>query len=257
MRIWEVFPRLAEAVRKSHEEAGLYGHHDWLHAFRVGDAAYRIGGDEYGEIPFIGTFAGAAGLCHNADRILQKKLNVGRREVPKEEIVRLIETWLYQTDFCHPARPGKDDLYFTEKVSNIVKAVLGHDGRNSPDDDQILICLMDADRVVNCRPELIMRSAQYYHDLPTVDPIHYDEDPDANYRNPKTVLKDIIMSSLEWAEEGTPVSVRTKLAKKLINDPSIGAPFFRKYLELLKLSLEGEGLRPWPFEISPMPPENK
>ena len=255
-RIWEIFPELAKAVRKAHEEVGLYGHHDWPHAFRVGDVARQIGNNEYGRISFIGAFAGAAGLCHNVDRILQKKLNVGRHEAPQEEVVKLLKNWLLKTDFCHPSRPGKDDLYFTEEVPTIINAILEHDGKDSPNDDQILICLKDADRVVNCRPELVMRSAQYSHERPTGDQMNFDEDPTANYRNPKTVLKDIMMSSKEWGEENSPFCVRTRLAKKLIWDEKIGIPFFQRYLELLKKSLEMEGLYPWPADLpSPMPPE--
>ena len=244
-RIWEMFPELAEVVRKAHEEVGLYGHHDWLHAFRVGDMAYRIGIDQYGDRTIART-AGAAGLCHNADRILQKKLELGRRDVPEEKLRELVFEWLNK---------GKEDFFKRPIVSeDMLEAVLKHDSKEGGD-LPVAICLVDADKVVNCRPELLLRSAQFYHDLPVLDPIHWDKDPTANYRNPKTVIKDVMMSSLEWAGDG-PFGVRTQLAKKLINDPEIGAPFFSLYLELLKKSLEKEGLYPWPSDFSsPMPPE--
>ena len=241
-----MFPRLAEAVRKAHEEVRLYGHHDWVHAFRVGDMAYRIGMDQYGDRT-IARMAGVAGLCHNADRILQKKLELGRRDVPEEKIRELVLAWLDR---------GSEDFFNRPIViEDVVEAVLKHDSKEG-EDLPVCICLVDADKVVNCRPELLLRSAQNYHDLPVLDPIHWDRDPTANYRDPKSVMKDVIMSSLEWAEEESPFCVKTRLAKKLINDSEIGAPFFRRYLELLKKSLKMEGLYPWPADLpSPMPPE--
>jgi len=41
-RIWEIFPEVAERIREKHEEVGLFGHHDWPHAKRVGGVAYMV-----------------------------------------------------------------------------------------------------------------------------------------------------------------------------------------------------------------------
>ncbi len=64
-KIWDVFPKLAVVVRDDHLKEGMTGSgHDFEHAARVGQYAFLVAGDGYKEL------AGAAGLCHNADRIL-------------------------------------------------------------------------------------------------------------------------------------------------------------------------------------------
>ena len=149
-RIWELLPDVAKKVRQKHEEVGLLGHHDWVHAFRVGEVARRVAKREWDYDPL--TFlAGLAGLCHNADRILQKEMEVGRREVPREAVVTLMTTWLQRS-------VGVGD------IATVIDAVLKHDGKNSPEDSQVLIALMDADRVVNLDVDLLMRSGQFYND---------------------------------------------------------------------------------------------
>lgn len=292
-RIWEIYGALAKTVKNDHLKVRLYGHHNYLHAFLVGDVAYQIGCYEYGEK--IGHRAGIAGLTHNADRLLQQRrslnergqaeriirqaitklppeegnlleknilplvngITASRRDVPRGDVRKMIEGQLateeyISGDYGHDRISLLDD---SELVNSVIEAVFSHDGKNDEDDDPVLICLMDADRVVNCRPDGALRSAQFYHEYPVLDPILWDKDPTADYRNPKTVLKDMMMSSEEWAMKGTPVSVRTRLGRQLINDPEVGAPFFLKYRRVLKLTYKKWGLQPCPPELSPMPPE--
>ena len=240
-RIWEELPNLFAAVRKSHEEIGLMGHHDFVHAARVGEIAWQIAADEqYGKIPAL--LSGAAGLCHNANHVVQKKLGVGRREVPKEEVEKLIHSWLLAD---YEFRPSPPEGEVAESRRNLVaNVVLAHDRHNSKYDNPVLIALMDADRVVNLDCDLFPRSGQFYHDLPVVDYKNFLDDPEATYRSPKTVLKDISYS-LEWADSGTPVCVRTRLGKKLANER---ATTFRIFFRILNSQFEQEGISPYPFD---------
>lgn len=230
MRIWELFPDVAGKVRRKHEEVGLHGHHDWVHAFRVGEVALQVALDEWSNksLSYYPYLAGLAGLCHNADHILQKELNVGRQEVPRESVIELVCSWLYVS-------PG-------EKAT-VVDAVLKHDGRNSSDDSRVLIALMDADRVVNLDVDLFPRSGQFYHDLPVVDYRYFLDDPEATYRNPRSVLRDIAYS-LDWADPTSPVCIRTRLGKKMAEKR---VKIFRTFFDALGEQLAEEGMRPYPF----------
>ncbi|MDD4628695.1 MAG: hypothetical protein PHE68_04875 [Candidatus Peribacteraceae bacterium] len=192
----------------------------------MGEVAHQIASDEWGEdrLSFI---AGIAGLCHNADRVIQKQLNVGRRDVPRESVVASVTAWLQDCRIV--AAP------------TIVEIVLGHDGRNSPQDSKALIALMDADRVVNLDADLFIRSAQHYHDIVAVDYYHFLDDPSATYRDPKSVLRDIAYS-LEWADPASPVCVRTRLGRKMAQER---ARVFRTFIEALQGQLTGEGVFPF------------
>lgn len=229
MRIWELFPELTEAVRKSHEEVGLVGHgHDIYHAKRVAEYAQQIGRDEY-DIR-TGELAGIAGLCHNADRILEKKYNIiaGQNDVPRKEVIELIAGWLSIMDLND------------EEKKIVLDAILAHNRKNDEGNHPVLICLMDADRVVNLEEDHILRSAQYYPDLPAVDIERFINDPEATYHNPKSVLRDIAYC-LDWVTPGSGVCVRTHLGKKLAEERAV---FVREFIARVKLRLRGVGLRP-------------
>lgn len=241
-RIWEIYPEMTKAVAKTHEEAGLFSHHNITHASTVGDIAYEIGYSESKEE--VGLIAGAAGLCHNADRILQELVKLARGgDVSEEEIIKIILSWTGM-------EPGIDD----EFSKRVVAAVLRHSQKNSVDDSPELIYLMDGDRVDNCNLIVIMRAAQHGHDLPPIDLVHWGDSPTATFKNPESVIRDLKFA-LEWTDEkGHPeVSVRTRQGKELINDPETGAPAIREYLKRLELFMERRGLKPWPFGFSPTP----
>ncbi len=224
-KIWEIYPEILAAVRKSHEEVNLVGHHDWIHVCRVAEVAYRIGMDEYNG---VASLAGIAGLCHNADRILEKK-----RIVVSEESVRgLLNEWLVSPSL----NAGSKEL--------IANAVLKHNQRNGDDDSAVLVVLMDADRVISLDVDLFPRSGQNYCDLPVVDYRNLWSDPEATYRSPKTVLRDISYS-LEWADlDNKAVGVRTRLGKKMA---AKRAAIFRMFFNALRDQLGDEGVYPYPF----------
>lgn len=232
MRIWEKFPGVADAVRKTHEEVGLVGAHDWVHAFRVGAVANQIALEEYTYVK-CSAWAGLAGLCHSVDRIIQKRDNLGRRDAPEEQVEELVLSWLSSVDT--PLEKAG--------VREIVEAVLRHEQRNGPDDSTTLIVLMDADRIVNLSLDLVIRAGQHYHDLPAVDFRHFLSDPMATYSNPGSVARDIAYA-LEWAEPSSPVCVRTSLGKKMAQSR---AKILRRVLEDLQEQLEDEEVYPYPF----------
>lgn len=230
MRIWERYPEVFEAVRGDHEAVQLYGGHDINHALRVAERAKQIAFDEWGS-ERLAEVAGLAGLCHNADRVLQKKLNIGRREVGREAVYELVMLWLQHSDAT------------SVEKAEIVIAILSHDGKNGENDSFVHIALMDADRIISLEADLMARSGQHYHDLPTVDYRYFLDDPEATYRNPRSVLRDIAYS-LDWVKEGDPVCVRTRLGKKLGKERQ---DFFLTFFETLKKQLEEVGLMPYPF----------
>ncbi len=128
----------------------------------------------------------------------------------------------------------------------IVDAVLTHSKPPDINDNSVTIALKDADKLVSIGPNIAVRSGQLYHNLPDFDPRYLKQpDPTSNYRNPKTVLRDI-MFSLEW--EGTAPNgidwIRLPKAKELAK------PWFkllRAYIKGFAKQLKEVGLLPYPF----------
>lgn len=197
MKIWEFFPEVARRVKEEHLMVGLRGHHDYVHAYRVGELARQIAEHEWGNEPQLSSLAGLAGLAHNADRILQKKLGIGRKKVPPGTVTALVDE--FTAGFVTP-----------EEFQIVVDAVLMHDGKNCKEDSPVLRALRDADRVVNLDADLIIRAAQHYPELP---PVVYGSplmNQPGDYRNPGSVLRDITFS-LEWLDPQSPFCMTTKL----------------------------------------------
>lgn len=227
MRIWETFPEVAKAVRRTHEETGLFTHHDWGHAFRVGEVARMVALDEWGDEQ-LSHLAGLAGLTHNADHVIRKLR--GTKEDPYM-VRNLVLYWLSSAHL---------NQFDTEQI---IDAVLKHTGKNSPEDSQILIALKDSDRIVNLDMDIIVRSTQY-HPWPAVDYKYFLNNPEATFKDSVSIFKHIAFL-FEWADPKSPVCVRTRLAKKTIKS-RIRA--HRVSLNILKKQLQEEGLYPYPFE---------
>ncbi len=226
-RIWELCPEIAHRVEE--EYAALAAddkyihHHDFGHAKRVGEVAYQVAKNEWGD-EHIAKLAGIAGIVHNADRIIQAQKDIGRRDVSREDVAALVKKWI------------ANDLQETDVVT-ILDAVLGHDGKNADEDSLVKIALQDGDRVVNLDVDLLPRSRQYYNDLPVVDYEHLLDDPKATYRKPRSVLKDIHYA-LDWVEPASGVCVRTKLGIEMARKR---AEVIRFFFSALKEQLREEG----------------
>jgi hypothetical protein len=230
-KIWDIFPDIFAAISASHEEAKLVGHHDVHHAKRVGDAAYRIALEEWGD-EAEAQLAGLAGLCHNADRIVELQ-HPELRDTPTLQvtyIVELITSWL-------------GDQVDHEDRTRIIQAVLRHDRQNGKDDSNIQIALMDADRVINLDLDFLLRAAQFDHTLPTVDFKFFVGDPTATYRDRRSVLRSIAYH-LEWVDSTTNVCVRTRLGELLARPR---AQKISAYIADLREQLKEEGMLPDPL----------
>jgi HD superfamily phosphodiesterase len=225
-RIWDISPDTFKAIKQSHEEVDLKGHHDIYHAARVGDAAYRIALETWKD-DAQAKLAGLAGLCHNADRILE----TSKANPSQEEIAALVQAWL------DPAHLDQ------ESCDAVIDAVLKHDHINRPDSSTILIALQDADRIINLDPDMLMRAAQFRHMLPTVDYTRFLSDPRATYHQPESVLRDIAFT-LEWISPASNVCIRTEIGLTLARER---AEFVQQYLDAVKKQLETEGIFPSPF----------
>ncbi len=230
-KIWHVLLELTERVWKDHAEVGMLGgHHDPDHAIRVAQMAVEVS-----EEPNVWLLAGTAGLVHNADRIIQHRLGLNRRRAPKENVRELVLSELSVTKF------NKADREL------IVDAVLNHDGKNDPSDSPVLVALMDADRLVNAEPDLIIRAGQFFSDLPVVDPIYLEKDPDANYHDPRSVLRDV-METIVWLTPGDDNLFYVRLPKARAMAVQ-RKKFFDDFLKELLLRREESGFYPYPPEL--------
>ncbi len=233
MRILEIFAALVKAVKLSHGRllSPMLYCHDFDHVLRVALMAYLIAEDEES-----GRLAFAAGLCHNADRFLQKLAGSGRNgKVDDFAVIVMVNEWLN-------AEPLGT---FSESDRElIVDAVLNHSNRNSPQDGLVLMTLQDADRIVNIELDVIIRKGQYFgDDLRVVDPVHLLDDPDATYQSPGSILW-TIKDDIECfgAEEGV-ASLRLPKAREFAKPLFADA---RNYLNMVLRQRERAGLIPYP-----------
>ena len=235
MRIWEIFPEVAERIRKTHEEVGLFGHHDFAHAFRVGELAYQFALSEWRD-RLVAQSAGLAGMSHNADHIFWHML--GREKYKQDpdidkKVGGLVSSWL-------------DGLGLkNNQVELVIRAVLNHQKPNEDGDNNVTIALKDADRVANMDADVIIRAGQSRPNIPAVDLKYFLDNPEATFKEPGSVLKDIHFL-LEWADpKMTKFCVRTKLAMEMA---SKRANFLKDYIDLTKSQLINAGFYPYPFK---------
>lgn len=229
MNVWQQFPEVAERVERSHQHVGLVGAHDAMHAFRVGNKAGTFAETEWGN-KRLTRLSLAAGLTHNADRVIQQEKNLGREKVDPAMVASRVRQWL------------RGMFTKTRDINAVVDAVVKHEGRNSPKDSQVLIALQDGDRIVNMALDLIIRSGQHFPDRPPVDYRHYISNPEATYRDPKSVLRDVAYA-LDWVDPQSPVCVRTQLAKAMAE---ARAMLLKQFMQELKVQLQEDGAFDFP-----------
>jgi len=212
----EKYAGLVKTVRSDHRKQGFVGsHHDFLHALMVAHYAVMIAEDD-----FIAELAWLAGVCHNTDHIFPNLSEFEHRRQISDYLVH----WT-----------GLD----SESSKKVLTAVMLHSKLNDPNDDQVTMTLKDADRLANLGPNVIIRSGQYYYRLPAFNPFFVAEfDPTSTYRNPKSVLRDI-MSSLEWVDW-----LRLPKARELAKPY---ADFLQQFRALIQHQLREVGLDPYPF----------
>jgi hypothetical protein len=180
--------------------------------------------------------AGAAGLCHNADRILQTILGVGKKDVPDEKTIAMVRVWLV----------GSGE--FTEaEIARIIKPVLQHSGFNRDDGDEVLVALQDADRIVCSTAESILGAGHYWHEIPPIDPRYIIDPADTDFRHPKSIARDLIGRN-DWVDYNNPrLCVRLPKAKELMRRR---VDFVNAYLNEIKEQRAEVGLYPdYPFNF--------
>lgn len=186
------YATLVAAVIADHRQYGAIGKgHDFYHAYRVAFMCLRIGDNISAELVEM---AGVGSLIHNTDHLFG------------ENTPQRLDEYLAMTDLPDTAR-------WTVK-----EAVVNHctpKRRYSSDDSTVKVLIADADKLVNLELDLVMRSAQFLNRLPLFDPRFVTgKDPEANYKNPKTILHDI-KSSLEWVDDDW---FRIPVAKKMAEE---------------------------------------
>lgn len=215
------YPELVRAVRWDHYcyQYQRVASHDFYHALMVAQYAVIIA-----EEPRTGELAWIAGLCHNTDRLFGCDGCV---------VAEQVERYL---DSC----PGVG----SDERALVVDAVVKHSRKNEPDDSPVLVSLKDADRLANLGAQAVIRSAQHYATLSPFDPRFVEaDDPQASYRDPRTVLRDV-RECFVWQEW-----LRTERARQL------AAPHFawlQSFVDNLAQQLRETGLLPLPPELVPV-----
>lgn len=228
--VWEIFPKLTEVIRLAHVEyeMGATGHDFGQHTFAVAQVALIIAENE-----IVGRIAAAAGTCHNADRMLQKRLGVGKRDIPEKHVISLIRGWLEESGEISDADEKK-----------IVRAVLLHSEPNLEDGDEVLVALQDADRVVCSMAENVMTTAQFWTELPAIDPRWLGHDPAAHsYKDPRSVLKHL-ECRYDWIDPASRVCVRLPKARALLERR---VRFLQAYIAEVEDQRAEIGLWPYPL----------
>lgn len=231
--VWEICPHLTRAVKASHDALPwqMLHCHDFDHVLRVGDLAYRIAEDDT-----TARLSGAAGLCHNADRILQKQLGLDRNgHVEDNLVVEMVSAWL---------ATEPTGTYSEADRALIIDAVLHHGGPNKNDGSIVLATLQDADRVVNTDPDVLIRKGQYFgDDLRVIDPVHLCDDPKASFRDPRSILWTLGDEERCFMAESGVAALRNPKAREMAAE---NFTFYRQFIAETLRRREQAGLIPYP-----------
>ncbi len=180
------FLPLYEGVKRLHETGpGHQGHgldHDAAVAMMGTIIARRVAGGHLANMAFC------AGMLHSLDHLVQN--------VP-EELIRLLDLTA--------------DIFTNEERDDIQRAVLRHAEFKDKDlatRSVVQRVLMDADKLVNMDPIVIVRAGQFFPNTPAIELDHMNPPSGQTYANtastyqdPRSVL-DNLRGSLEWTEPG-------------------------------------------------------
>jgi len=210
----DLFPELHEAVKRAHQQYGLTASgHDFNHDDRVANYAGIIAPDD-----LIRRKAVAAGYCHSIDHMLEKHLELSPDPDKEIEVEKLVRELLENTDFT------------AEERDDVVHVVLRHEGVNKETDTPLQITLCDADRLANMDADVIIRGGQFHPDLLAVDLVHFENDPGATYRDPRSVLWDV-NNCATWANETGPYILRLPKARELGRSRAV---FLKLYIFMVR-----------------------
>lgn len=195
--------------------------HSFDHSLQAGQIALIIAEDEY-----VGKLAGAAGLCHSADRILEK---LGK--VDGAKVIAMVRGWI----------ESSAEGFLKEEINRIIGAILLHSGPNILDCDPVLIALQDADRIVCSMADAVMGAAQFRRNLPTIDPRRLISDPSScSFQRPRSILMDLYYRN-DWVDPITKFCVRLPKARVLM-ERRVG--FINQYVQEIAAQRGEIGLSP-------------
>lgn len=208
-----LFPRLAELIREMYDQNpdakrhGSFEEHDLL----VGNFAFVIAPDL--ETARLGV---ATGYCHSIDHLVGGRLdnfdldssnNLRKVETSREEIELSLRNIIIRSG----------ELSYDDQ-EGVAQAVMNHEGTNEQIDllpHHLLVqTLVEADRLANMTTTIVMRSARFSLHLPLVDSLYFENDPEANYHNPKSVLWDVA-NCAGWGDREGPYMLRLPKAREL------------------------------------------
>ncbi len=135
----------------------------------------------------------------------------------------------------------------SNEIDVIVHAVTTHESANNENDTPVQIALKDADRLANLDLDVVIRSGQFQPHLMAVDPVHMENDPDANYRDPRSVLWDV-NNCISWTKEEGPYVLRLPKARKM---GMYRAAALQSFIDTIKLQRAEIGLLPYPAMFAP------
>ncbi|MEK7181294.1 MAG: hypothetical protein AAB738_03115 [Patescibacteria group bacterium] len=208
-----LFPRLAELVRGMYEQNpdarrhGSFEEHDFV----VGSFASIIAPD-----PKTGLLGVAAGYCHSIDHLVGGSLDNFDVESPAN--LRKVAATPEELECCLRQLLADSRELSEENQEEVAQAVLNHEGTNEQIDllphHLVAQTLVEADRLANMTATILMRGARFSSHLPLVDLVNFENDLEANYRNPKSVLWDVA-NCASWGDREGPYALRLPKAREL------------------------------------------
>jgi HD superfamily phosphodiesterase len=209
----ERFRPLYDAVKDLHQKSPLaHRGHGFDHDVTVAALAVRIAPDQR-----TAEKAFAAALLHSIDRMMAK--------ASKGEIDTCMRV-------CLARLP--DGTFNMDEIDEIVEAALRHGELNQDDQSLTQQVLMDADRLANMMPSVIIRSGQFRPDIPPFEfkYLNNKANPASTYHDPISVLDDLRITLRDYMPQ-----FRIDKAKKLAKTYAFRLRTFVRAVELTNLEI--------------------
>jgi hypothetical protein len=182
--------------------------------------------------------AGAAGLCHNADRIIQCDLDLDVEDpAPEDEVRSLVGKWFSAESFIQLEKDF------------IMNAVLQHTEPHRENHHLVTTALIDADHVINLGADDLFRLGQYLPYELTVLPSCPWDNPEAKFGEAGSLLE-ALRFVMEWGVPDSQFGVKLPLAKKLAV-PRVR--FMQMFVDEQLRQMEEEGFAPCPDILKDWP----
>lgn len=173
----ETFVGFYGAVKEFHKTAPRpHRGHGLDHDVTVAQLAVQIAPDER-----TGEKTWCAGMLHSVDRMVERG-NIAL----VEQSIRDILTYL------------PNDYFNSDETEEICQAALRHDELNQDDQFVVQQVLMDADRLANLMPAVVVRAGQFLPEIPAFEFEYLDgkRNPAGDYYHPRSVI-DSLRNNIE------------------------------------------------------------